>query len=311
MNIKSINNMTETEKLVNEGFISNEFLQDEVKCDYRISSSMKKTWAIQLDLTNQVLRICERHGLSVWVAGGSLLGAIRHKGYIPWDDDIDLFMPRNDFDCFMAIAGSELVEPYFLESPYDSKDYYFSFARIRNRNTHVQHVIRDKIVDNGVFIDLFPLDGVSPSIFNMRIRFQRINIYKTLLRAYTINSNPHWYANLIHKLLHWKVLGITSLKIRRKIHRIASKTKYENADQVALLISPYVLERNIFRKKDYEETIWLPFENLMVPCPAGYDGVLKSVFGDYMQLPPIEERGAWHHFRVDPDVPFQESLSKD
>ena len=153
------------------------FLEEEIRCGYKISSEMKKVWAVQIDLLEQVKKICKNHGLKYFADSGTLIGAIRHKGYIPWDDDIDLVMMRNDYNKFMEYAKSELEFPYFLQTVYTDKDIMRAHAQLRNsKTTGYMPYEKNRPYNKGIFIDIFPLDVIpeDPQLkkFSLKIKFK-------------------------------------------------------------------------------------------------------------------------------------------
>mgnify|MGYP002110871112 FL=1 len=161
------------------------FLEEEIRCGYKISSEMKKVWAVQIDLLEQVKKICKNHGLKYFADSGTLIGAIRHKGYIPWDDDIDLVMMRNDYNKFMEYAKSELEFPYFLQTVYTDKDIMRAHAQLRNsKTTGYMPYEKNRPYNKGIFIDIFPLDVIpeDPQLkkFSLKIKFI-ISIIKKIL----------------------------------------------------------------------------------------------------------------------------------
>lgn len=127
--------MNEVDRIIAKGVLPKGFFEEEVLCDYRVSKEMKAIWGVEFDLLVEFDRICRKYELKYSLAFGALLGAIRHNGFIPWDDDLDVFMPRKDYELFINIAQSELDSPYFMQIPGKDHDYYYSFARIRNSNT--------------------------------------------------------------------------------------------------------------------------------------------------------------------------------
>ena len=109
--------MTECERLVAAGVFSPDFFREETRCDFLVTTERKKIWAVELDLLMQFDRVCRKHGLRYFMFVGSLLGAIRHRGFVPWDDDIDLVLPRDDYETMLKL-GDEFPAPYFLQSPW-------------------------------------------------------------------------------------------------------------------------------------------------------------------------------------------------
>ena len=140
--------------------LDNEFFKEEERCGFTVSADMKKVWAAQLDLLERFQEVCHRHGLRFFASGGTLLGAIRHKGYIPWDEDIDIMMMREDYEKLLAIAPQEFTAPYFFQTAWNDKQYSRGHAQLRNSNTTA--VLADEAdrhypFNQGIFIDIFPL----------------------------------------------------------------------------------------------------------------------------------------------------------
>ena len=142
-----------------KAILGEDFFKEEVKCDYLIPSYMKKNWAIQLDLYLVVSEICETHGLKYFVMFGGLLGAIRHDGFIPWDDDLDIGMLRKDYEEFIKIASKELKAPYFLRTPFtDPTCLYPVIDIVNSETTFIPKIFRRNGFNMGVPVDIFPID---------------------------------------------------------------------------------------------------------------------------------------------------------
>ena len=152
--------MTQIERLVAAGEVPEEFLREEDRMGYTITTDNKKLWALQIDLMKQAERLCERHGLKYFAMGGTLIGAIRHKGFIPWDDDLDIMLSREDYERFIGYAQKELEAPYFLQSPLTDRHFFREHILLRNSETTCigKWDARAKC-NNGVYIDIFPMDG--------------------------------------------------------------------------------------------------------------------------------------------------------
>ena len=152
--------MTEVERIMSKGAFPEDFLKEETRCEFRITEKQKKIWMIELDMLMEFMRVCEKHGLKYYIVFGTLLGTIRHNGFIPWDDDIDVCMPRDDYERFLKLAD-EFEAPVFLQIPETDPGYFYSHPKLRNSNTTGFSDIRGCFgFNSGLWIDIFPLDKV-------------------------------------------------------------------------------------------------------------------------------------------------------
>ena len=159
-----------------------EFYKEEVRCGYTVNEKTKRVWAVQLEMLDEVERICKANGLKYFADSGTLIGAIRHEGYIPWDDDIDLVMLREDYDKFVQIAPKWLKEDLVLQTVYTEKNYLRGHAQIRNSKTCGCNEEDKKAGYNcGIFIDIFPLDGMPKTEKERKNWAKKIQFYWTVL----------------------------------------------------------------------------------------------------------------------------------
>lgn len=251
-----------------------------------IMAELKDIWAVELDLLRVFLQYCERHGLRCWVEGGTLLGAVRHKGFIPWDDDVDLAMPREDYDRMCRIGNEGLEEPYFLQTAYSDTDYHRGHAQFRRSDTAA---IRPsdcyQPFNQGIFIDIFPLDAAPDDRALVHEHRKRCLKILKLLKA----KNTHCITSGRLTLIFRK------LKARWMVKKMGWTTIYEKAEEEmrALARMPHTKvgeltslgEDKLWDKEIFAETVMLPFENLMVPAPKGWDAFLRVSFGDDYMTP--------------------------
>ena len=138
-----------------------QFYSEEIRCGYTVTSKQKKVWAVELDLLNEFDRVCRNNNIQYFASMGTLLGAVRHKGFIPWDDDLDVCIFRDDFMRLCALS-KEFKSPYFLQTALSDRKYFCGYARLRNSTT--TGVISNNAspeYNNGIFIDIYVLDGFS------------------------------------------------------------------------------------------------------------------------------------------------------
>lgn len=244
---------------------------------------------IQLEILDNVTQFCEKRGLRYYLAYGTLLGAVRHKGYIPWDDDIDIHIPRPDYERFLA-EYNQSSPLYRVVSHKNDKRYRVAFAKVHHPGTIVQefHFKPDIF---GVYIDIFPLDGVaSPKQAKSCGELRR---YMHVKNSIFLKSMP--FARklrlAITKLILWPIPLSVLLK---RIESLATRHQFDSSENVCSLMSRAAL-REILPRTVFEKHIMQPFEGKEYRIPHDYDRYLKVNYGNYMQLPPEEKRISHHN----------------
>lgn len=259
-------------------------LEEEIRNGFTISSGMKKVWAVEMQLLMKLLEVCDNHNLKIWAEGGTLLGTIRHHGYIPWDDDIDMCMLRDDYDKLQTIAKEEFKEPYFFQSGYtDQFPCGFSKLRMDGTAAIIPYEINQSF-HQGIFIDIFCYDAVPDNkvIFEKQKRLAEEKI--KLLKIY---CDPYWsFTDYKH---NWKVIKAKWVVGRKgfsscfkQYDDLYRKHKISENKNISFIAFYYELDRYLRDKHWYDETIYLPFEDIMMPVPKNYDKILTLQYGDYM-----------------------------
>lgn len=260
--------------------------QDEVRDGYLVPAAMKRVWAVELDLLEKFLDYCKLHNLRCWADGGTLLGAVRHKGFIPWDDDIDLAMPREDYDRMCRIGNEGLEAPYFLQTAYSDIDYHRSHAQFRRSDTAA---IRPsdcfEPFNQGIFIDIFPLDAVPEDKEMVRASCKCMRKTTRFLKSKNCNLLMSGRLSLIFRKLKAKYMvrkyGWTTIYSKaEEAMRALGKMPHTKVAELTFLGDKVVWDKSIF-----DETVWLPFENTKIPAPRDYDAFLRTHFGPNYMTP--------------------------
>jgi len=258
--------------------------------------TLKEQKKIQLDILKYTADICEKNDINYFLGGGTLLGAVRHKGYIPWDDDIDIMVPREDYERLIEVFNCNENSVYELLCYKNCDDYYYPFAKIVNKKTKMEELKFNEIKKMGVYIDVFPIDFLPDDEKKIKKIFKNYTkMYKLIAMQKDKRLNEVTKNKM--KLLLKKILLpiITKPKIRRiilkKIDKLACN--YKDTNKVACISGRY-LEVEIMPKEYISDSILVDFENMKFKIPLGYDEYLRKHYGDYMKIPPKEKQIAEH-----------------
>lgn len=288
------------------------FLKEETRCGFVVTTERKKIWAVELDLLRKFDEVCMKHKINYFAVSGTLLGAVRHKGFIPWDDDVDVGMTRDDYDRLCLVAKDEFKEPYFFQNGETDTSYFIGYAMLRNsKTTGIISFLSDHRFNNGIDIDIFIFDRIPKRRIKLKKQLFWAKFYSGLLNNYYFyNSKKN---NFLQKsVIYFARAFCKREKLLKKYLEVC--TRY-NEDESLDVISRVCAPEAIFAISSYKQshlTDRVPFENIMINIPKDYELTLRANYGDYMELPPVSERGK-HHDNIltfDPDVPFIEYYKK-
>lgn len=290
------------------------FLQEENRCGANVPEKLKRIWAVELDLLHEFLELCKQHQIQVQVFAGTLLGAVRHKGFIPWDDDVDVCMDRDNFSKLLKIPPELIPAPYFLQTALSDRRFFCPYARFRNsQTTAVINGSGDLGYNNGIYIDVFVLDGYVSGSFLRKVQGTILElIHMILVDFHSVIPRCRTFVSRTLRLLRplFKVIGYVRL-FRVYNWVIAWFTK--GADRVSFMThgDPQMSQYWMY-KEELQNTILLDFEGMKVPATKFFDKVLSRTYGNYMGFPPVAERGKWHEGQIafDPDTPYTEWLKR-
>lgn len=254
---------------------------------------IKKT---QLNLLKFLKYICEKNSINYFINYGTLLGAVRHKGFIPWDDDVDISMYREDYNKLIEAINIENHPKYKIINYYNSNWYFHNFSILVDVTTTIPDNYKKIRQDTHLFIDIFPIDK-----FNSKKIFKRLHIYNSLRRfsqykkEYIINNDSK-IKDFI-RISIWYILYFVNPRFfTKKIEKIINKNIVNNGEFESFLGMGDIKE--VLPLDTCKELINLEFENISIKAPKKYDKILTTYYGDYMKLPPKDEQLPSHDFEV-------------
>lgn len=296
---KDMNYIEETSKMKNI-VLSNEEL-DKIK-------------KIELNLLQEFIGVCSKLNLKYYVLGGTMLGTVRHHGFIPWDDDIDVALPREDYVIFCKKCQKFLPNHIFLQTRDTDPEYIAGFAKLRDSNTtFIETSIKDRNINHGIYIDVFPLDRYPDNALKQKMFSLKHHLIKLRLRKeYTLDKRVQdsFIKRLAIAVLYPFAFMCyptvdSACNAREHLFSLAAGKKY-----LANYNGAWG-KREIVPAEWYADGCELTFEGIKVVVPAQYEKWLTQVYGDFMTPPPIEKQ-VTHHFCtvIDPDKSYKEYLGE-
>ncbi len=254
---------------------------------------------IEIDILENVLDFCREKNLRCWMFAGTALGAVRHGGFIPWDDDIDIGMPREDYEIFAKTYNGFSKQYFFAD--YRMQGWYLQFGKVFDNKTKTQEMIYNPLPENGVYIDIFPIDGLSDD-YSTAVKHaskikklwavgERIFVNKKLP-----NINLKNFTKNIYRVVFSKVITLKMFTWYFE-HRL-QKYQFDNSKYVGSITAGMYGRKEVIKKEWMEPTVYFPFDRLSVPLYKDYHKYLSGLYGDYMQLPPEDERKTHHSFKA-------------
>ena len=266
----------------------------------RINSNELKE--IQLDMLKRFDLYCRDNKITYYLAFGTLIGAIRHKGYIPWDDDIDIMIPRKDYNKLIKLYNKDRTNSNLkIISHITDKGYYLPFAKLINTST----IVKENVEVNyelGVYLDLFPIDYMTNSLEKARQILKKSYQYCMKLQFKTITwSKKRNIVKNIVLMIGKMFLSVQSIdSILNRFDKYCQQNiAYDNSKYIGILPGlESSSDNNIYIKEWFNETVEVEFEGGHCPAPSGYNDLLRSIYGDYMQLPPKDKQVTHHSFEA-------------
>lgn len=257
---------------------------------------MKRISAIQLKIMDEVHRLCMENNITYYMIGGTLLGAVRHGGYIPWDVDIDIAMPREDYEVFEKICKTLLSENYDYVNYKTFRNYIRPHALVTHTGSRIHpkyDCVNPKLMDLGIYIDIFPLDnapedgGLQKKHAESLLRLRKFKD-RRLMYCYSYSRLRRYIHYMVAALLSW----ISVERINEYQQKLMQKYREEQTGYLCSMGSRYKYEKQCMPREIYGQPVLLDFEGRQYYAPAQYEEYLRRLYGDYMRLPSVEEQQA-------------------
>lgn len=262
---------------------------------YLSIDELKKVQSLEIGALDEFDRICKKYEIKYTLGYGTLIGAIRHKGFIPWDDDIDVCVERKDYERLEDICRKELSDKYFYQSHKTDPEYFHLYNKIRVNGTVFKESFQANYnIHQGVYIDIFPIDNLPENWFLRSIQFYIFHFFRTgLMAKYGMINSRNGIKKIAAKILRIVYAPFSLANLYNMSYKLASLCKNKDSRLIHNFCGPYK-KKDIFPARYFEKTERVDFEQSKYSVITNYHEVLTSIYGDYMSLPPKEKRSTRH-----------------
>ena len=263
---------------------------------YSYMTELRHLQMVIMEIMKDIDAVCKNNNIEYYLLGGSAIGAIRHKGFIPWDDDLDIIMDHENYEKFFRICRQELSpEKYYIQEAL--KDWPMLFSKIRLKGTYLEEpgaygTDKDQ---RGIFLDIFKLDNAPKSTMAKKWQY----LCGKYVLCYALLKRGYKEASLKKKILMYSALPLNIKSLRNFFMHQLTKYNDKITGEYATFGERYRYKATFYRKDLFGKPLYVPFEDTMLPVPEKYDEMLTQLFGDYMTPPPVKEQQGWHMQKVD------------
>lgn len=249
-----------------------------------------------LGIVKDIDELCRKNSIEYYLFGGSAIGAVRHKGFIPWDDDLDIVMDYKNYEKFIQVCRDQLdPQKYYFQEGMVDWPILYSKVRLKGTLLVESESYGDDDSKKGIFVDVFKLDNASESSIGRRWQY----LCGKYLLCYCLLQRSYKKASVKKKLLMYTAYPLRIKSLRGFVMHQLVKYNSQNTSCFVSFGARFRYKNSFYRKEFYSNPIYMPFEDTMLPVPQKYDELLTQIYGDYMTPPPVSERQGWHMQKVD------------
>lgn len=264
---------------------------------------IKHLQACELLIAKEIKRVCEKNNIRFFMVAGTQLGATRHQGFIPWDDDMDVGMVRTEYEKFTEACKNDLGENFFFQTWDSDHEYPFSYGKVLLRNTRVKEIFSEESqAQKGIFVDVFPFDNAPNSREEQEKQAKRIFVLRRamwLKKGYGKNIKKQSAKQHIKFTISRLVFAFVPYSILKNNLTKCLKQYNSNNSQYLFMDSPYTYRKSLMKCDWIENLTEYEFDGIQMPGVADFNAYLGTLYGDYMKLPPVENRQAHEISEVD------------
>jgi lipopolysaccharide cholinephosphotransferase len=263
-----------------------------------MEKDVRKVQLLQLKIAKEIKRICEKNNIKYFLMAGSMLGAIRHGGFIPWDDDMDIGMERGEYEKFLKAVESDLGSEFYMQTWDKEEHYAYPFGKMMLKDTvWLEKVVKDVKITHGIYVDIFPYDAIPNSDMERNRQNKKHIFYRQLLLAinkYDAFTYKKGYKKAVFAMLRGFSFLFSNTRIKENYKKVIAEGHRSDSEDYFAFGIPYTYAKGQMKREWVENLKPIQFEDDFFLAPKDADAYLSFLYGDYMTPPPIEKRTNYH-----------------